>query len=114
MNSEITYLFDYIRAEILIVMKKKDFFNMVIEEITDMALSARRDNCKDVERKFYREVSELSRQKEEVLAKLTVEDRQVIEKYIIKINHIANQECQYLYMKGARDCVKLLKRLRIL
>ena len=50
----------------------------------------------------------------DVLAKLSTEDRQVIDDYITKTNLIAQHECEYLYVQGARDCVELLKKLGVL
>lgn len=95
-------------------MDKSDLVDIVIQEITEMALSVRRENCSYEERKIYSEIGKLSTHKEEVISKLPIEDRQIVEKYIEKINYIADQECKYLYVQGAKDCVCLLKKLGII
>ena len=87
---------------------------MVIQELTEQALNIRRENCDPLEKKLYHEVGELSKQKEDIIAKLTDKDGQVINNYIMKINLIADQECKYLYVEGARDCVEALKKLGVL
>lgn len=89
-------------------------FEMVIRELTEQALNIRRENGNALERKLYHEVGELSKQKEDVLAKLTSKDSQVIKDYILKTNLIADQECEHLYVQGAKDCVEALKKLGVL
>jgi len=37
-----------------------------------------------------------------------------VEDYIVTINLIAQHECEYLYVQGAKDCVELLKKLGVL
>lgn len=49
-----------------------------------------------------------------MLAKLSTEDHQIIDDYITKTNLIAQHECEYLYVQGAKDCVELLKKLGVL
>ncbi len=95
-------------------MGKKKILEMLIQELIEQALSFRRENCNPVEKKLYHEVGELSKQKEDVIAKLAEKDCQVIKNYILKMNLIADQECKYLYVQGARDCVEALKKLGVL
>ena len=71
----------------------------------------RRKNCAEEEQQLYTKVSELSRQRQEILAALTPENRQVLEDYLVKTNLIADHECKHLYVQGAKDCVELLKKL---
>lgn len=77
-------------------MDQKDIFEMIICEMTERALEVRRKNCDECEQQFYMQVAELSKQKEKVLAKLTSEERQVLEDYIVKSNLIAQHECEHL------------------
>lgn len=46
--------------------------------------------------------------------KLSPEDQQVVEDYIVKINLLAQHESAYLYVQGAKDCVEMLKKLGVL
>ena len=95
-------------------MDKKEIYEMVIQEMTEHALMRRRESCSEEEQKLYQEVGILSEKVRNVLSKLSLEDRQVIDDYITKTNRIAQHECEYLYVQGARDCVELLKKLGVL
>ena len=95
-------------------MDQKDIFEMVICEMTERALAMRRDNCEEAGQELYPKASVLSKQKQEVPLKLTPEERQVVEDYIVTSNSIAQHECEYLYVQGAKDCVELLKKLGVL
>ena len=95
-------------------MDKKEIYEMVIQEMTEHALMRRRESCGEKEQKLYQEACALAERKRDVLAKLSTEDRQVIDDYITKTNLIAQHECEYLYVQGARDCVELLKKLGVL
>lgn len=48
------------------------------------------------------------------MAKLSPEDRQVLDDYITKTHLAAQDECEYLYVQGAKDCVEFLKGLGVL
>ena len=65
-------------------------------------------------KQLYKETGALSRQRQEILAKLPPEDCQVLEDYFVKTNLIADHECRHLYVQGAKDCVELLKKLGVL
>lgn len=95
-------------------MEKKLIYEMVIQELTEQALNIRRKECDDLEKRLYYEIGELSKQKEEILEKLTAKDCQAIRDYITKTNLIADRECKHLYVQGAKDCVEALKKLGIL
>ena len=95
-------------------MEKEEIYEMVIQEMTEHALMRRRESCEEEEQKLYQEIGVLSEKKRDVLAKLSTEDHQVIDDYITKTNLIAQHECEYLYVQGARDCVELLKKLGVL
>ena len=83
-------------------MDKKEIYEMVIQEMTEHALMRRRESCDSrALRKLYQEIGVLSEKKRDVLAKLSTEDRQVIDDYITKTNLIAQHECEYLYVQGA-------------
>ncbi|MGI6096253.1 MAG: hypothetical protein ACOYBL_12630 [Lachnospiraceae bacterium] len=91
-------------------MDQKDIFETVICEMTERALAMRRDTCEDAEQQLYQKASVLSKQKQEVLLKLTPEERQAVEDYIVTISLIAQHECEYLYVQGAKDCVPSKKK----
>lgn len=95
-------------------MDQKDILETVICEMTERALAIRRETCEEAEQQLYKKASALSKQKQEVLLKLTPEERQAVEDYIVTINLITQHECEYLYVQGAKDCVELLKKLGVL
>lgn len=95
-------------------MDKNEIFEMVITEMTERALLERRKNCEEEESRKYKELAELSLQRQEVLDKLSPEDQQALENYHVKNSLIADHECRHLYVQGAKDCVELLKKLGVL
>lgn len=95
-------------------MDKNEILETVIRELTEQALVERRKNCDEQERKLYEEIGELSQKRQEILKKLSPEERQVLEDYHVNTSLIADHECAHLYVQGARDCVGLLKKLGVL
>lgn len=95
-------------------MDKNEILEMVIRELTEQALVERKKNCDEQERKLYAETGELSQKRQEILKKLSPEERQVLEDYHVNTSLIADHECAHLYVQGARDCVELLKKLGVL
>lgn len=96
------------------MISDQSIIETIISEITECALAVCKENCDEYEQQLYTQVSELSKQKEKVIAKLTQEERQILEDYIVKSSLIAQHECQYLYVQGAKDCIVLLKKLGVL
>lgn len=92
-------------------MDKNEIFEMVITEMTEQALLERRKSCEEEEKQKYKELGELSLRRQAILENLSPGDRQVLEDYFVKTSLIADHECRYLYVQGAKDCVELLKKL---
>ena len=92
-------------------MDKNVIFEMVITEMTERAVMEYRKGCDEEESQRYRELGELSLQRQKILDKLSPEDRQALENYHVKNSLIADHECRHLYVQGAKDCVELLKKL---
>ena len=78
-------------------MDKKEIYQMVLQEMTEHALVQRRERFNEEEQNNYQELLELSRKKQEIMAKLSPEDRQVLDDYITKTHLAAQDECEYLY-----------------
>lgn len=95
-------------------MDKNEILEMVIRELTEQALVERRKDCDEQERKLYEKTGELSQKRQEILKNLSPEERQVLEDYHVNNSLIADHECAYLYVQGAKDCVELLKKLGVL
>jgi hypothetical protein len=95
-------------------MDKGKIFEMVIREMTENALSSRRENLGKYEQQLYVEVGSLSSQARDIVKELQEEKAKLLNDYFEKTNMIADRECAYLYVQGAKDCVKLLKKLGVL
>ena len=95
-------------------MEKEEIYEMVIQEMTEHALTQRREACSEEEKKLYQEENELSEKARHVLEGLPAEERQVVDDYVATTNLIAQQECEYLYIQGEKDCVELLRKLGVL
>ncbi|EAE8422333.1 hypothetical protein A0006_13605 [Listeria monocytogenes] len=92
-------------------MDKEEIFEMVIREMTENALSRRRENLEEGEQQLYTEVGNLSLQARDIVKELSEEKQKILIDYFEKTNMIADHECAYLYVQGAKDCVEMLKKL---
>ncbi len=92
-------------------MDKNQLLELVIREMTEAALLKRREDCSEEEKHLYEETVVLLEKRQKILEKLSPEDRQVLEDYHVNNGLLADHECGYLYVQGAKDCVKLLKKL---
>lgn len=92
-------------------MSKEEIIEMVIRELTEKALDDRRESLSDEEQQFYTAVGKLSERARDIVAKLPKDEQQTLDDYFVKTNLIADKECVFLYVQGAKDCVELLKKL---
>ena len=95
-------------------MDKHEIFEMVIREMTENALSCRRENLEEGEQQLYTEVGSLSSQARDIINELPKEKQKILTDYFEKTNMIADYECAYLYVRGVKDCVELIKNLGVL
>lgn len=95
-------------------MEKHEIFESVIRELTELAVSKRKENLEDSEQQLYTEVMSLSSQARDIVKTLPENQRRTLEDYFVKTNLIADHDCQHLYVQGAKDCVALLKKLGVL
>ena len=95
-------------------MEKKEIYDMAIQELIEKALSVRRETYSSDEKQFYETLKEKSERTREVLKQLSEEEYQIVDDYIVTTNLIAQKECEYLYVQGAKDCVELLKKMGVL
>lgn len=95
-------------------MDKEKIFEMVIREMTENALSCRKENLEEGEQQLYTEVGRLSSQARDIVNELPEEKQKILIHYFEKTNMIADHECAYLYVQGAKDCVEMLKKVGVL
>lgn len=94
-------------------MDKDQIFEMVVRELTENALEIRQENLPEEESDLYAEVVRLSQRLNGILVTFSAEKRKVIEDYMDKKELIADKECLYLYVQGAKDAITLLKKLEM-
>ena len=92
-------------------MDKEKIFEMVIREMIKNALSCRRENLEEGEQQLYTEVGSLSTQARDIVNELPERKRKILIDYFEKTNMVADHECAYLYVQGAKDSVELMKKL---
>ncbi|MEG1531544.1 MAG: hypothetical protein RSC15_07965 [Lactococcus sp.] len=92
-------------------MEKSEIFENAIRELTEEAISQRKENMDESEQQLYTEVKTLSSQAQEIVRSLPEDQQRILEDYFVKTNLIADHDCQHLYVQGAKDCVELLKKL---
>lgn len=92
-------------------MEKHEILESVIRELTEAAISKRREALDDSELQLYAEVKALSSQAREIVKSLPEDQQRILTDYFERTNLIADHECQHLYVQGAKDCVELLKKL---
>lgn len=95
-------------------MDKEKIFEMVIREMTENALSCRRENLEEGEQQLYTEVGTLNSQARHIVKELSEEKQKILIDYFEKTNMVADHECAYLYVQGAKDCVVMLKKFGVL
>ena len=92
-------------------MEKHEIFESVIRELTEAAISKRRETLDDSELRLYAEVKSLSSQANQIVKSLPENQKKILTDYFEKSNLITDHECQHLYVQGAKDCVELFKKL---
>ena len=95
-------------------MELEEIIETAIQELTELALRKRREAFGEEEKAHSRELLELAEKTKKILSRLPVQERQVVEDYMTAINLDAQEDCEYLYVQGAKDCVELLKKLGVL
>ena len=96
-------------------MDRKEILDTALREMREDMLAQRRKTCSEREERLYLETDELAGKTWDILRKrLSGEERQTVESYFLKINVRAQDEGEYLYIRGIKDGVKLMKELEIL
>ena len=96
-------------------MDRKEILETVLREMREDMLAQRRKTCSEREERLYLETDELAGKAWDILSKrLSGEEKQTVESYFLKINVLAQDEGEYLYIRGIKDGIKLMKELEIL
>jgi hypothetical protein len=86
---------------------------MIINELTEHALQERKNELAAENKDYTAELIPLSKEVDEILSKLPESDADIINRYISKSSAVADKDCAFLYVQGAKDCVRLLKTLGV-
>lgn len=101
----------YLPGKDMTTMEKSEIFENAIRELTEEAVSQRKENMDEGEQQLYADVKALSLQAQEIVRSLPEDQQRTLTDYFVKTNLIADHDCQHLYVQGAKDCVELLKKL---
>lgn len=91
-------------------MEYEEIMDMIVGELTQRALSRQREEDENLYQLILRQ-AELRASIERYLAKLDEPDRQIFQEYLELNLEIWGFQEKYLYLQGAKDCVRLLKDL---
>ncbi|MEG0217962.1 MAG: hypothetical protein RR655_06555, partial [Raoultibacter sp.] len=74
-------------------MEKSEIFENAIRELTEEAISQRKENMDESEQQLYTEVKTLSSQAQEIVRSLPEDQQRILEDYFVKTNLIADHDC---------------------
>lgn len=75
---------------------------MVIREMTENALSCRRENLEEGEQQLYTEVGSLSSRAQDIVKELSEEKQKILIDYFEKTNMVVDHECAYFMFREQR------------
>ena len=84
-----------------------------ITELRERALSEFRQREKENQNRYDR-VMRLSVNITDILSRVSEEERKAIQNYMDEKDSLTGDELDYLYMRGIKDCCKMLKILKII
>lgn len=93
-------------------MDYEEILDMVVTELTERSFQQQRTEDEQLDRLVKRRV-ELSGQVKQSIAGLDTETRKLLTEYSEIIGKISERESKYIYLQGAKDCVRLLKALEV-
>lgn len=95
-------------------MSEEEILKMIIGELTEHALQERRKELASKNKDYNAELTPLSKQVDVVLSRIPEDEADIVNSYITKSALAADKDCAFLYIQGAKDCVRLLKSLGVL
>ncbi len=94
-------------------MDYEEILDMVVTELTERSFQQQRKEDKQLDQLVKRRV-ELSEQVKQNIAGLDAETRKLLTEYSEIVGKISEHESKYIYLQGAKDCVRLLKALEVI
>lgn len=90
-----------------------EILEMIVTELTERGIREQREENPEIDN-LIQEQTEMSVQVQECLDKLDDEVKEILVRYYEQAESIADEQIKYLYLQGAKDCVRLLKSLGII
>lgn len=91
-------------------MDYDEIMEMVITELTERGIKEQRKENTELDCRI-KELAALSDEVRICIKSLDAQAREKLERYMDSMNLIAGSQMKYLYLQGAKDCVRLLKSL---
>lgn len=91
----------------------EEIWEMVVTELTEQGIRDQREETPEIE-SLIEDQTNLSAQAQKYLASLDSEVRDTLTRYYEQAELIADKQIKYLYLQGAKDCVRLLKTLGVI
>lgn len=95
-------------------MSQDEILDIVISELVEKNLNELSSTEKSHQPDLYEEVRKLSGEVTKIIAQLSEESRKTVERYMDQKDRLTGMESEYLYLQGAKDCVTLLKYLKVI
>lgn len=90
-----------------------EILEMVVTELTERGIREQQENNPDIEN-LIQDQTALSVRVREYLATLDDDVKETLVHYYEQAESIADKQIQYIYLQGAKDCVRLLKTLGVI
>lgn len=94
-------------------MDYEEILDMVVTELTERSFQQQRTEDEQLDRLVKRRV-ELSEQVKQSTAGLDAKTRKLLDEYSGIVGKISERESKYIYLQGAKDCVRLLESLEVI
>ncbi|WP_283675513.1 MULTISPECIES: hypothetical protein [Clostridia] len=94
-------------------MEYEEIMDIVIAELSQRALSRQREEDEALDQKILRRI-EVRGRIEQCISTLSEPEQQLFQEYFEITLDISGMQEGYLYMQGAKDCVRFLKDLGVL
>lgn len=91
-------------------MSEQEIYKVILDELKEYHLSTYRLQNHEDYKQLNLEIITLRSKLDEIISRLSEPEAEVIDKYIAKTSALADKDCTFLYVQGAVDCVKLLKK----
>lgn len=89
-------------------MDYEEILDMVVTELTERSFQQQRTEDEQLDQLVKQRV-ELSEKVKQSTAGLDAETRKILSEYSGVVGKINERESKYIYLQGAKDCVRLLK-----